>query len=125
MTKYITTKAGLTLVESTTERQKKNGTRIFTLLTNKGVEIFGTYKSGYVRRITGRSPYQLNQRRVITNNAFRDIPVTNSEGDTISSVRRRYTYDTHVRALIPNSKNRLNYLLEFVDRNYSMQVCRK
>lgn len=125
MTDYITTKAGLILVDATTERQKNNGTRIFTLLTNEGVEIFGIYKSGYVRRLNNRRMYQLNQRREVPTERSYEVPVRNSQGEVISTVTRTKTRVVNVRSLIPNSKDRLNYLLEFIDRNYAMQVCRK
>ena len=59
----------LQMKEITTERQKKNGTRIFRLpikMYGEYIEI-GSFKSGYVRRMNGGyTPYQLNKREITT-----------------------------------------------------------
>ena len=54
----------LQMKEITTERQEKNGTRIFELpILKYGSKIqVGSFESGYVRRMNGcYTPYQLNK----------------------------------------------------------------
>ena len=54
----------LSIKDITTERQKKNGTRIFQLPIKKYGQFIevGSFKSGYVRRMNGGyTPYQLNK----------------------------------------------------------------
>jgi len=96
------------LVEVTTKRQKKNGTRMFRL----GEALFATYESGMVRRIFRTrfrelSCYQLNPTRIGKRYFMKDDL-------TVTSL------PTKSRVLIHNDKNRLEYLKRYLIKNYNM-----
>ena len=103
----------LQMKEITTEKQKKNGTRIFELpikMYGKYIKV-GSFKSGYVRRLNcesfrGNSSYQLNKRCESEPEYFEL-----SNGDY-----RKFT--TRTCKLIPNEVNRLKYLISYCLKNY-------
>jgi len=92
-----------------TERQLKNGTRVYELPihkfygpSNKYPLRFATYASGYVRNVTKglSSPYQINPVRKVR-------------------VRERNNYYEQIeRILIPTDKRRTVYLANFILKNY-------
>ena len=96
-------------------RQIKNGTRVFRLPFKDawGHDIdFATYKSGYVRRLCkmGYAPcYQINKKRKGT----RLIIVTSGQ-------HKGYYYKlrSNERVLIPGNGDRLEYLFNYIIRNY-------
>ena len=96
------------LVEVTTKRQKKNGTRMFRL----GEALFATYESGMVRKIIRTrfrelSCYQLNPTRIGKRYFMNDdLTVT--------------SYPTKSRVLIYTEKRRLEYLKRYLIKNYNM-----
>ena len=98
-----------------TMRQIKNGTRVFRLPFKDawGHDIdFATYKSGYVRRLCkiGYAPcYQINKKRKGT----RLIKVTSGQ-------HKGYYYKlrSNERVLIPGNGDRLEYLFNYIIRNY-------
>ena len=96
------------LVEVTTKRQKKNGTRMFKL----GEALFATYESGMVRKIIRTrfrelSCYQLNPTRIGKSYFMQDdLTVT--------------SYPTKSRVLIYTEKRRLEYLKRYLIKNYNM-----
>lgn len=96
------------LVEVTTKRQKKNGTRMFRL----GEALFATYESGMVRKIIRTrfrelSCYQLNPTRIGKSYFMQDdLTVT--------------SYPTKSRVLIYTEKRRLEYLKRYLIKNYNM-----
>ena len=99
--------------EITTEKQKKNGTRIFQLpikMYGKYIRV-GSFKSGYVRRLNcesfrGNSSYQLNKRCESEPEYFEL-----SNGDY-----RKFT--TRTCELINNEEDRLEYLISYCLKNY-------
>jgi hypothetical protein len=96
------------LVDVTTKRQKKNGTRMFKL----GDSLFATYQSGMVRKVIRTmfnelSCYQLNPTR-IGKEYFMDSDLT-----VIS-------YPTKSRVKIYTDKRRLQYLKRYLIKNYNM-----
>ena len=99
--------------EITTEKQKKNGTRIFQLpikMYGKYIKV-GSFKSGYVRRLNcesfrGNSSYQLNKRCESEPEYFEL-----SNGDY-----RKFT--TRTCELINNEEDRLEYLISYCLKNY-------
>ena len=96
------------LVDITTSKQKKNGTRMFKL----GESTFATYSSGMVRRIVRTrfkqlSCYQLNPTR-IGKTYFMNSDLTVD------------FYPSKQRVLIHNDKNRLEYLKKYLIKNYNM-----
>ena len=110
----------LQIKEITTDRQKKNGTRVFKLpmkaywRNSKYSEpvILATYKSGYVRRLLtnsgvygGAGCYQLNK-------------VT--KGDRYYKLRNGdyRKFKMYQRTLIPNEVDRLQYLLDYDIKNW-------
>ena len=110
----------LQIKEITTDRQKKNGTRVFKLpmkaywRNSKYSEpvILATYKSGYVRRLLtnsgvygGAGCYQLN--KVTKGDRYYKL----SSGD----YRK---FNVHKRTLIPNEVDRLQYLLDYAIKNW-------
>ena len=97
------------LVDVTTKRQKKNGTRMFRL----GDEtLFATYESGMVRKIIRTrfkelSCYQLNPTRIGKRYFMKADLTVNS-------------YPSKSRVLIYNDKSRLEYLRRYLIKNYGM-----
>ena len=97
------------LVDVTTKRQRKNGTRMFKL----GDEtLFATYKSGMVRKIIRTrfkelSCYQLNPSRIVERYFMKADLTINS-------------YPGKSRVLIYNDKSRLEYLRRYLIKNYGM-----
>ena len=98
-----------------TPRQIKNGTRVFRLPFKDawGHDIdFATYESGYVRRLVklGYCPcYQINKKKPET----RLIEVK-------SGPHKGYFYKlrSSERVLIPGNGDRLEYLFNYIVRNY-------
>ena len=106
----------LDIQEVTTDKQQKNGTRVFKLpikdlWCKDGSAIHvASYKSGYVRRINLRghtSCYQLNKRRESEPQYF---------GPFENGYYRKFT--TKTCELIPNEVDRLEYLITYCLKNY-------
>ena len=103
----------LQMKEITTEKQKKNGTRIFELpikMYGKYIKV-GSFKSGYVRRLEclgyrSDSSYQLN-KRIESEPQYFEL----SNGDY-----RKFT--TRTCKLILNEVDRLEYLISYCLKNY-------
>ena len=94
------------IVEVTTKRQWKNGTRQFKLPTG---ELLASYKSGYVRRCDSSDRiWQLNPKYK------REIRWVFLNGTEL--VTQRFT--TWSRALIWSGLARLNFLHEYAKKNY-------
>jgi len=104
-----------------TNKQKKNGTTIYKLpikdlYCQDGSAIHvASYKSGYVRRLTigkGTSDYQLNKRTDGEPEYF-------ESGKKDSMGRTMYTkFTTKTCELIPDKRDRLEYLIEYCLKNY-------
>ena len=110
----------LQIKEITTDRQKKNGTRVFKLPMKaywwragySEPVILATYASGYVRRLLtnsgcmgGPNGYQLN--KVTKGDRYYKL----NNGD----YRKFKMYQ---RTLIPNEVDRLQYLLDYAIKNW-------
>jgi hypothetical protein len=94
------------IVETTTKRQWKNGTRQFKLPTG---ELLATYKSGYVRRCDSSDRiWQLNPKYK------RKVRWVFLDGTEL--VTKEYT--TWSRALIWSGLARLNFLHKYAKKNY-------
>ena len=96
------------IVDVTTKRQKKNGTRMFRL----GNSLFATYESGMVRKVIRSrfnelSCYQLNPTRIGKRYFMKADLTVNS-------------YPAKSRILIHNDKSRLEYLKRYLIKNYNM-----
>mgnify|MGYP003660853781 FL=1 len=100
-----------------TPRQIKNGTRVFRLPFKDayGYDIdFATYDSGYVRKLVkyGYCPcYQINKREKI-DGGFMKI----TTGPHAGLYRKRYDHSKCV--LIDGIGDRIEYLFDFIMRNY-------
>ena len=98
----------LQMKEITTERQKKNGTRIFQLpikMYGKYIKV-GSFESGYVRNNNcGYSNYQLNKCKM----SKRYYQYANG---------KVHEFDTKERILIPREQDRLEYLISYCLKNY-------
>ena len=99
----------------TTRRQKKIGTTIYRLPIKKYgkyIEV-GSFKTGYVRnQNSGYSNYQLNKR-------VESEPKYYTSGERDSMGRRLYTqYTTKTCELIPDKRDRLEYLITYCLKNY-------
>lgn len=96
------------LKEVTTQRQAKNGTRIFLC---PGGELLGSYSSGYVRRCDSSDRiYQLNPKY---QREDRWVWIDQNTGKTF--VRKGKAW---ARALIYNEMTRLVFIVEYYLRNY-------
>jgi hypothetical protein len=105
--------------EITTERQQKNGTRIFQLpikMYGQYIEV-GSFETGYVRRMNGGyTPYQLNK----CENYDHFYPEYKWCDDWNTSIKTG-KYRKHVckrRILIPNEVDRIEYLITYCLKNY-------
>jgi hypothetical protein len=112
----------LGIQEVTTNRQKKNGTRIFQLPIKKYgqyIEV-GSFESGYVRRMNGcYTPYQLNKCENY-DHFYPDYEwKTLGNGDYTQVKTGKYNKYVHKRRiLIPNEVNRIEYLITYCLKNY-------
>jgi hypothetical protein len=106
---------GFSLTDVSTSRQRRNGTIILSLKCNNQEYLFGSYKSGYVRKLPSRSAkmfscYQINPVVTLVKNYYHN-------GKT-------YPGETTKRVLIPCGLDRLEYLGEFIDRNFAFYQSR-
>ena len=105
------------VTEVTTTRQNNNGTRVYRLPFKDayGYDIdFATYSSGYVRKLVkyGYCPcYQINKREKI-DSGFMKI----TTGPHAGLYRKRYDHSKCV--LIDGIGDRIEYLFDFIMRNY-------
>ena len=126
----------LQIKEITTDRQKKNGTRVFKLPMKaywrncKYSEpvILATYKSGYVRRLLtnsgvygGVGMYQLNKRYEGKPEYFKDYETTwHDDGTYTQKWTGKYrAFTTRKCKLIPKEIDRLQYLLDYAIKNWN------
>ena len=125
----------LQIKEITTDRQKKNGTRVFKLPMKaywryagySEPVILATYKSGYVRRLLtnsgvygGVGMYQLNKRYEGKPEYFKDYETTwHDDGTYTQKWTGKYrAFTTRKCKLIPNEVDRLQYLLDYAIKNW-------
>ena len=111
----------LQMKEITTERQKKNGTRIFQLPIKKYgqyIEV-GSFKSGYVRRMNGGyTPYQLNKTEKF-DHYYKDYDGKWIDGEWVQKWNGKYRkHECVSRIKIDNEYDRINYLITFCLKNY-------
>ena len=105
------------LTDVTTNKQRKNGTRMFELNHEKyGLCKFATYKSGMVRKIIRTrfnelSCYQLNPQRPTTN-----YYMTLSDNSELNMS----SYAGKQRVKITNGLARLVYLEKYLIKNYDL-----
>jgi len=100
----------LGIMDVTTTRQHKNGTIVWRLPIKCGKDKFievASFKTGYVRnQNSGYSNYQLNKR-------------CDSEPQYYKLSNGYYNkYTTRTCVLIPNEKDRLEYLIAYCLKNY-------
>ena len=125
----------LQIKEITTDRQKKNGTRVFKLPMKaywryagySEPVILATYKSGYVRRLLtnsgvygGAGMYQLNKRYEGKPEYFKDYETTwHDDGTYTQKLTGKYrSFTTRKCKLIPKEIDRLQYLLDYAIKNW-------
>ena len=95
------------LKEVTTQRQAKNGTRIFLC---PGGELLGSYSSGYVRRCDSSDRiWQLNPKY---KTKTRWVFLTDNGLETRE-------YETWARAKVFSKLARLNFILKYYLKNYA------
>jgi len=100
----------LSIKDVSTPRQTKNGTVVWQLPIKCGKDKFievASFKTGYVRnQNSGYSNYQLNKR-------------CDSEPEYYQLANGNYRkYTTRTCKLIPNEKDRLEYLISYCLKNY-------
>jgi len=100
----------LQIEDVSTPRQEKNGTVVWRLPIKCGKDKFievASFKTGYVRnQNSGYSNYQLNKR-------------CDSEPEYYQLANGNYRkYTTRTCKLIPNEKDRLEYLISYCLKNY-------
>ena len=120
----------LQIKEITTDRQKKNGTRVFKLPMKAYWKyadysepvILATYKSGYVRRLLSSSGYagqpnlyQLNKRYEGEPEYYKSYKWV---GDKQVWDGKYRAFTTRKCKLIPNEVDRLQYLLNYAIKNW-------
>ena len=124
----------LQIKEITSERQKKQGTKVFKLpmraYWHNGQSsepvILATYKSGYVRRLLtnsgcygGASMYQLNKRVDAEPEYYKDYKCEWKDGEYTQEWTGKYNkYVSRICKLIPKEIDRLQYLLNYAIKNW-------
>ena len=118
----------LQMKEITTEKQKKNGTKIFQLpikMYGKYIKV-GSFKSGYVRRMDckgyrgGINHYQINKCKPYVE-YYKDYKTiwNKDRSDYTQEFTGKYRkYVGKSRILIDNEKDRLEYLISYCLKNY-------
>jgi len=111
----------LNIQEVTTNKQKKNGTRIFRLpikMYKEYIEV-GSFKSGYVRRMNGGyTPYQLNKRNYY-DHYYKSYDGKWVDGEYVQKWNGKYNKMTcRGCILIPNEEDRIQYLIDYCLKNY-------
>ena len=113
----------LQMKEITTERQKKNGTRIFQLPIKKYgqyIEV-GSFESGYVRRMNGcYTPYQLNKCEPHVE-YYKDYKTIWNKDHSDYTQKFTGKYNRYVgkrRIKIMSTRKRLQYLIDYCLKNY-------
>ena len=97
------------IIEMTTDRQKKNGTRQFVLPNG---DQLASYKTGYVRRCNSSDRiYQLNK---VYKREERWTVMSNGKLETMKAI-------CYARELINDPLARLVYIIDFCKRNYNMR----
>jgi len=111
----------LGIQEVTTERQQKNGTRIFKLPIKMYGEYIkvGSFKSGYVRRMNGGyTPYQLNKRNYY-DHYYKSYDSKWVNGEYVQKWNGKYNKMTcRGCILIPHDGDRVEYLIDYCLKNY-------
>ena len=115
----------LQMKEITTERQKKNGTRIFQLpikMYGQYIEV-GSFKSGYVRRMNGGyTPYQLNKCEPNVE-YYKDYRTYHHGDGWKKEFTGKYNkYEGKRRIIIPLEYDRLEYLITYCLKNYYINL---
>ena len=96
-------------IDVTTSRQRSNGTTVFLDSNNPGV-YYGSYQSGYVRRIVATQSTQSNLNTGET---------TQWNSDMVYQINRRCDTDTGngiTSVLLPRSNDRLARIQEMADK---------
>ena len=116
----------LQMKEITTEKQKKNGTKIFQLpikMYGKLIKV-GSFKSGYVRRLEcigyrSDSSYQLNKRDYIDEyfQAY-EWKTVHGEYQQVKIPGQYRKWRRRTCKLILNEVDRLEYLISYCLKNY-------
>ena len=114
----------------TTDRQIKNGTRIYKLPIKqygRYIEV-GSFESGYVRRMDvscrygGTSAYQLNKCEPCVT-YYKDYNSKWVDGEYIQKFTGKYNkYVGKSRILIDNEEDRLKYLITYCLKNYYINL---
>lgn len=115
------------ITEITSKTQKKNGTRVFALETNKGPAHFGIYDSGYVRVLPSKGNrvytcYQMNKTRKVSRKCY--YIVEDDHGNEISRYLRS-DFESTVRILIPTEEERMQFLMDYIEKNYKLAYTKK
>ena len=105
----------------TTNRQKRNGTQIWELPIKNGhsktkIRV-GSFKSGYLRRMNHcYTPYQLNKCKPTTE-YYKDYK-WNEECTEQKWTGKYRKYTGKARIVIPDERDRLEYLIDYAIKNY-------
>ena len=108
----------LNIKDVSTPRQTKNGTVVWQLPIKCGKDKFievASFKTGYVRnQNSGYSNYQLN-KRIFVDDYYPEF--TSEQGHCVRT-NKYIKYKTKSCVLIPNEKDRLEYLIAYCLKNY-------
>jgi len=111
----------LNIQDVTTNRQHRNGTRVWQLPIKCGKDKFievASFKTGYVRnQNSGYSNYQLNKRCESEPQYYKDYKWNDDYSkQTFTGKYQKFT--TRGCELIPNELDRLEYLIKYCLKNY-------
>ena len=111
----------LSIVDVSTPRQKENDTRVWQLPIKCGKDKFievASFKTGYVRnQNSGYSNYQLNKRCESEPQYYPDYKWCETKNMSIKTGKYNM-HKTRACVLIPNEKDRLEYLIAYCLKNY-------
>ena len=115
------------ITEITSKTQTKNGTRCFALETNKGAIHYAVYASGAVRALSSpghrlTSCYKINKRTPSNHKSF--IITFDENGKEIHRWHRN-TYKVFNHIHIDLEEDRMQFLADFIERNYKLSYTRK
>tara|TARA_B100001250_G_scaffold171429_1_gene147638 strand:- start:721 stop:1305 length:585 start_codon:yes stop_codon:yes gene_type:complete len=122
----------LSIQDVTTNRQHKNGTVVWKLPVKcqyGGAIHVASYKSGYVRRVKAGGYcdiWQLNKRETTKETFPKYKTYWSDDGDYVQKeTGEHYTREYKTCKLIPIEIDRLEYMIEFVVKNYYIGYANK
>lgn len=111
----VITKLGIILTDVSSERQRNNGTIMLQYKNGNKITYFGSYFTGYCRIL---NVFPRSMRIYQINKVVKKMKNYYFQGKT-------YPRECNKRVLIPDTLDRLEYISDFVDRQYNRDVAKQ